>query len=211
MMKRSFTGTILLTMFLCTTAYGGEKDIDTLTYAVFPYLPDVGYYQEIIENRWAEIEPDIRLIRAEWNCYKDAAPEGIDVIMFDAIMRDKIIDSGWIQPIDPAAVMESEDIFPFALEGATVNDRLYGIPVFLCGNFLIYDQECEALAAAEHITDLAGMSGTLVINSEDPSNRHQYIIEMLADTLGEANPSMDDHAETDMELIDRYLSINVIF
>ena len=45
---------------------------------MFPYLPDIEYYQEIIETRWAEIEPDIQLIRAEWDCYWDGAPEGID-------------------------------------------------------------------------------------------------------------------------------------
>ena len=42
-----------------------EELVGTLTYAVFPYLPDVGYYQELIEKRWAELEPDIKLVRAE--------------------------------------------------------------------------------------------------------------------------------------------------
>ena len=174
-MKRCFTAIFLLIMVFFATACE-EKRIDSLTYSVFPYIPDVAYYQEIIENRWAEIEPDIKLIRAEWDCYTDAAPVGIDIVMFDAVMRDKIIDSGWIQPIDPNTVENIEDIFPFALEGLTLNDRLYGIPVFLCGNFLIYDQDCEALAMAEHITDLSDMAEILVVNSESPDNRPHYII-----------------------------------
>lgn len=202
MMKRGFTAVLLLIMVLFTTGCGGKR-VDTLTYSVFPYLPDVGYYQEIIENRWSEIEPDIKLVRADWDCYKDGAPEGIDVIMFDAIMRDQIIDAGWIRPIDPKKVEKKEDIFPFALDGFTVNDRLYGIPVFLCGNFLIYDRDCEALAAAEHITDLADMSGILVVNTASPENRPQYIIESLADTLGDANPVVDDRAEACMQPLDR--------
>ena len=200
-MKRVFTAIILLMTALFMTACG-KKPVETLTYAVFPYLPDPGYYQEIIENRWAEIEPDIQLIRAEWDCYSDAAPEGIDVVIIDAVMRDQIIDSGWIQPIDSGEVENIEDIFPFALEGLTVNDRLYGIPVFLCGNFLIYDQDCEALATAEHITDLADMPGILVVNSESPDNRPQYIIEAVADTLGEANPTVDDSAEAYIQPIE---------
>ena len=201
MLKRSFTAIILLIMVLFSSACS-EKRIDTLTYSVFPYLPDVDYYQEIIENRWAEIEPDIKLIRAEWNCYSDAAPEGIDVLMFDAVMRNKLIDSGWIQPIDPNKVERIDDLFPFALDGLTVNNKLYGIPVFLCGNFLIYDQDSETLVMAEHITDLADMSEILVVNSELSENRTQYIIETLADTLGEANPSIDDSAEVCMRPID---------
>ena len=205
MRKRVLTSIILLiTVFLSKAC--GETPVETLTYAVYPYLPDVGYYQQIIENRWFELEPDIKLIRAEWDCYSDTAPEGIDIVMIDAVMRDKIINSGWIQPIRPGEVENIEDIFPFSLEGLTVNGRLYGIPVFLCGNFLIYDQDCEALSMAEHITDLADMPGILVINSKS-LNRHQYIIEVMADTLGEANPTVDDSAEDCMRLID-FLAID---
>ena len=43
-------------------------------------------------------------------------PDGIDVIMYDAVMRDALIEGGWIQPIDPGTVQDAEDIFPFALE-----------------------------------------------------------------------------------------------
>ncbi len=164
---------------------------------------DTAYYQELIERQWAELEPDIRLVRAEWNCYHDEAPEGIDVIMYDAVVRDRLIANGWIRPIGPDDVREPGDYFPFAFEGFTVDNRLYGIPVFLCGNFLIYVQRYEALAAAEHITDLADESGILVVNSDDPGNRSQYVIEVIADTLGEANPSVDDGAEDWMSLIDR--------
>ncbi len=166
-------------------------------------MPDAGYYQELIEDRWDEIHPDIQLIRADWDCYEDGAPEGIDVIMFDAVMLDKIIDAGWIQPIEPDKVLEAEDIFSFALEGLTVDDKLYGIPVFLCGNFLIYDQDCEALAGAEHITDFTDMSEILVVNSDNPANRHQYIIETQADTLGIANPSIADNVPGSLLLLDR--------
>ena len=99
-------------------------------------------------------------------------------------------------------VMANGDKLQIA-EGFTVEGKLYGIPVFLCGNFLIYDQGCEAVATAEHITDLTDASGILVVNSEDPVNRPQYVSEVIADETGEANPSADDGAEDMMRLIDR--------
>ena len=191
---------LLLTLFIASC---GNHRVDTLTYAVYPYIPDPGYYQEIIERRWSEIEPDIRLVRAEWDCYEDGAPDGIDVIMYDAITRDALIKDAWIQPIDPAAVQEAEDIFSFALDGLTVDGRLYGIPVLLCGNFLIYDVGCTDLARAEHLTDLGNESEILVINSESELNRPQYLHEVLADTLGEANPTADEDSDSRMALIDR--------
>lgn len=191
---------LLLTVFFASCDNNG---VDTLTYAVFPYMPDTGYYQEMIERRWAEIEPDIKLVRAEWNCYEDGVPDGIDVIMYDTVMRDTLIENGWIQAIDRNAVQKAEDIFPFALEGLTVDGRLYGIPVLLCGNFLIYDLDCTDLADAEHLTDFAHESGILVINSESSMNRPQYIHEILADTRREANPSADSDADDLMSLMDQ--------
>ena len=151
-MKKCFAVVVLLILVLCTVVYS-EECIDTLTYAVFPYVPDVEYYCELIESRWAELEPNINLVRAEWDCYHDGEPEGIDVIMFDAVTRDTLLSAGWIQPIRPGSLQESEDFFPFALEGFTVGDDLYGIPVFLCGNFMIYDQGCEAVATAYYRPD----------------------------------------------------------
>ncbi len=178
--------------------------VESLTYAVYPYLPDVEYYEELIEKRWAELEPNIRLLRAEWNCYDAAAPEGIDVIMYDSFTRDTLIEAGWIQPFEKSAVLNRDDIYTFALDGLTVDDRLYGIPVFLCGNFLIYDKACSILAEAEHITELAGESELLVISSEDSGSREQLTLEILADTLSEPNPAKDSgSADAIMLLIDR--------
>ena len=98
-MKKYIAAIVLfLTVFIATCGY---NRVDTLTYAVYPYIPDAEYYQEIIERRWAEIEPNIKLVRAEWNCYHDGVPDGIDVIMYDAVMRDALIEDGWIRPIDP--------------------------------------------------------------------------------------------------------------
>ncbi|MBR3641251.1 MAG: hypothetical protein IKN53_04400, partial [Oscillibacter sp.] len=62
--------------------------------------------QELIERRWAELEPNIRLVRAEWDCYEDGAPKGIDVVMYDAVMRDALIAEGWIRPIEKSAVRD---------------------------------------------------------------------------------------------------------
>ena len=201
MVRKFFIQFMILILFF-TASSCRKKQNETLTYAVFPYLPDAEYYQEIIERRWAETEPDVKLVRAEWDCYTDSKPEGIDVFMFDAILRNQIIDAGWIQPIDPKEVKQSEDIYAFAKEGLTADGSLYGIPVFLCGNFLVYDQTSAALSEAEHLTDLADLSEILVVNCEFPDNREQYIIEATADSLGKENPAPEECSEERMELLE---------
>ena len=59
------------------------------------------------------------------------------------------------------------------------------------------------LAEAGHLTDLADESEILVISSKDDTNRQQYIHEILADTLGEANPSAGSDADGLMYLMDQ--------
>ena len=62
-MKKCIAAIVLfLTVFIASCGY---HRIDTLTYAVYPYIPDAEYYQEIIERRWKEIEPNIKLVRAD--------------------------------------------------------------------------------------------------------------------------------------------------
>jgi thiamine pyridinylase len=109
--------------------------------------------------------------------------------MYDSIMCDTLIENNWIQPIAETDIQDKEDILPFALEGFFRDGKLYGIPVFLCGNFLIYDENCENLASAEHLTDLAGERKILVAATEDPMNKPQYYLEAVADIQGTPHPS----------------------
>lgn len=112
MMKKSLKIILLISLFLCLSACRGQR-VESLTYAVYPYLPDSENYQELIEKRWAEIEPDIKLIRAEWDCYTVGKLEGIDVMMFDADVESTIISSGWIQPVSTDDVKERPAIISF--------------------------------------------------------------------------------------------------
>ena len=208
-MKKLIIMLLLTVLMILCASCEKKSDVDTLTYAVFPYLPDTKYYQELIEKRWSELEPDIKLVRAEWDCYSDSAPAGIDVVMYDCFVQDKIIDSGWVKPIERSSVQNINDIFPFASEGASRDGRLYGIPVFLCGNFLIYDTNCDILKKAEHLTDLSHCSELLVIASEDPMVRSQYILEAETDIHEKFGPPADNCAEEEkiLALID-VLAVN---
>lgn len=200
-LKKNIAAIFLAIVILLASACKKDR-IETLTYAVFPYLPDTNYYQELIESRWAELEPNIKLVRAKWDCYFDGNPNEIDIVMYDAVMRDTLLSSGWINPINQRDIQNKEDIVPFALEGFTVGNNLYGIPIFLCGNFLIYDRNSKALSDAEHITDLSDKSEILVVNIEDSMNRPQYVIEAIADTLGDVNPSSEFNVDEIMNLLD---------
>ena len=50
MVARRIMAAVWLALLLFASACC-EEPIDSLTYAVFPYLPDMGYYQALIERR----------------------------------------------------------------------------------------------------------------------------------------------------------------
>ena len=63
-MKKGFP-VFLVLMFLFSMACRAGERAEHPTCAVYPFLPDPGYYQDLIERRWAQIEPDLPLVRAE--------------------------------------------------------------------------------------------------------------------------------------------------
>ena len=59
----------LLVLLFCPVSCLAEP-VESLTYAVFPYLPDPEYYQELIERRWAELEPENPPIRPSLSAFR---------------------------------------------------------------------------------------------------------------------------------------------
>ena len=73
-MKKGFTVFLALMILFITACCAGEG-ANRLTCAVYPFLPDPAYDQKLIERRWAQMESDLPLVRAEWNCYTDGVPQ----------------------------------------------------------------------------------------------------------------------------------------
>ena len=70
-----------------------------VTYSVYPYLPDIAYYTEILEEEWETLHPDVSLEYVPYDCYQDGRPEEIDVIMFDSILEREFVEKGYIKPL----------------------------------------------------------------------------------------------------------------
>ena len=68
-MKKLMIILCLLVLLFCPVSCLAEP-VESLTYAVFPYLPDPEYYQELIERRWAELEPENPTIRPSLSAFR---------------------------------------------------------------------------------------------------------------------------------------------
>ena len=130
------------------------EPVDSISVAIFPNLPDLDLAQNILAEMWAEIEPDVALEFVYWNCYSDPYPEEIDVISFDALFMDYMVENNYIQPMDINSVNNTTGILPFAMDGARYNGDLYGLPFLACSYFLVHYAEDEEMCQVQNFGDL---------------------------------------------------------
>lgn len=126
----------------------------SISVAVYPYIPDVALFREILSRQWGELEPDVALNFVEWDCYEQPDPAQIDIIMYDAMFASYLAEGGYIQPIPEDAVADKDGILAFAVEGARHEGQLYGIPYLVCSDFLIYHADDAEMAAVENMQQL---------------------------------------------------------
>lgn len=74
-MATGFAAILLLTAVMMNTITAIAGETSKLTYSVYPYLPDVDYYAEVLEMEWEKLHPDINLEYVPYNCYFDGRPE----------------------------------------------------------------------------------------------------------------------------------------
>jgi len=131
-----------------------SDDINTISVSVYPYLPDVELWCELLTSMWAEMEPEIELELREWDVYADSNPQGFDVLMYDALFTTYLIENGYIQSIEEGDVYEMDGIIPAAFEGILYGEKLYGIPNLMCSYFLIHWKDDKQIAQVDNFAEL---------------------------------------------------------
>ena len=165
----------------------------TVTYSLYPYLPDADYYREILEEEWNKLHPDVDLVYSNYDCYYDGAPEGIDVIMFDSLLEQSLINNGYLRPVEQQDINEPEDFFDFTMIPAQGKSTLYGEPVLICADFLIYDLNDPVLASAESIIDIAAGGENLLIRY-NAAGEYIYRLDAAADICQDASVTQSEKA-----------------
>ena len=181
-MATGFAAILLLTAVMMNTITAIAGETSKLTYSVYPYLPDVDYYAEVLEMEWEKLHPDINLEYVPYNCYFDGRPEGIDVIMYDVFIERELIEKGYIKPVDISSSIDTDDFYSFTLEPAAGYTENYGVPVFLCCDLLIYYRENSDLSQADDIFDIAASDSKVLISFASYGD-HVYLLDAAVDTM----------------------------
>lgn len=127
---------------------------NTISVAIYPYIPDMQLFQTVLSKQWQEIEPDVQLSFVDWDCYVTPEPGQIDVMMYDAMFTSYLAEGGFIQPVSKEVLQDAEEILPFALEGAYHDGELYGVPYLVCSYFLIHRSDDPQLAEVQNVGQL---------------------------------------------------------
>jgi len=90
----------------------------------------------------------------------DANKKGIqfvdaDVYEIDTVLLSDFVNLGKIAPID----LPFDDLAPETIKAVTRNSNVYGVPHWLCGNFLFYKKSDTAVANATTWKDLVDVLG----------------------------------------------------
>ena len=133
-----------------------------LNVALYPYVPDPGRFEEVCREQWSELHPEVQLNFVSWDCYHDEIPADLDVFVFDSVFLTGYAEQGLLLPVPGDALMNTEDIIPFALEGGKVDGTLLAVPQLLCTNLLYTRKEDTALSGVSDIPGLYAVLGDRV-------------------------------------------------
>lgn len=150
--------------------------------ALFPYVPNIERCQAVVLDAWEREHPDIKLHFTDWNCYHSDPDGSLDVFVFDAIFLSSFAEKGYLLPIPSGIIRDSEDLFPFTLEGCMYGGKLYALPQLLCADLLYTRKDDTALSGVSDIMTLYGILGARETEGVIPEENEGLLID-LSDML----------------------------
>ncbi len=168
----------------------------TLRVAFYPYTPDRITLFQMIEEIFECENPGVDVVlvstkNATQNYYSDddAAKEGFrfveaDVYEIDTILLADFIAVGKIATIE----LPFQDFAREAIEAVTRGGKIYGVPRWLCGNFLFYRKWDDEVRTARTWTELrsvlAARKEGLFVDFKGKSTLGEWYLTALSSSMG---------------------------
>lgn len=167
-----------------TTAGSTEltKGNETLTVALYPYVPDPERFKTAVTMQWQKIEPNVTLNFVDWDCYESFPGDDLDVFVFDAIYLKDYIDKGYLLPLADNDISGKDDILDFALSGCRFNNQYYAIPQIVCTNLLYTRKGDNELASASTVQELYSILGDSKATGEKPGLNEGLMVDLAGGT-----------------------------
>ncbi|MEH0022600.1 MAG: thiamine pyridinylase [Desulfobacter sp.] len=167
---------LVLSLVLATAAWA-----ETLKVGLYPYVPRVEQFEEVLRNSWAELNTgiDLEIITDPnvWDGGYDKNPDGLDVFVFDALFLNKYRAANLLVNLTSADINPNGlgDFLTYAIEGVKNSDNATysAIPLLGCTNVLFFKtgMGIEAANTLDELRDIVGTCRfTGLVPGQNPYN-----------------------------------------
>ncbi|MCA1458921.1 thiamine pyridinylase [Bradyrhizobium sp. BRP22] len=159
----------------------------SLTVALYPYVPRIGQFQNAITTAWSQVQPNVRLkfINDEsvWDGgYKRNPPAEADVYVFDAMYFEQFRANNYLVAMARNEIQDAADFLPYARKAVVANGKYYAIPQLGCANILFYDKNDTVVVNATTLGQLQTALNQCTFTSEIPPDRRGLMLDMAGGT-----------------------------
>ena len=157
----------------CSDSGESTKRNPGLTVALYPYVPRLEQFKQVIESTWKEVHPESTITWAEdWDAgyYQDPDP-GFDVYVYDACFLDYFRGQNWLYPIPQDRVTDIPDFFQFLLDEVLREGYFDSVPQLLCTNILYHEADDTELSRARTLSEVTAALGTCTFYGQRPQGR----------------------------------------
>lgn len=178
---------LALSIVLVSAAFSAPSFAQTLTVALYPYVPRIAQFETAIRQAWTQVQPNVQLNfindPSVWDGgYNTDPPAQADVYVFDAMYFEQFRASNFLVSMAPNEIANAEDFLSYARDAVIVNGNYYAIPQLGCANILFYNVNDAPVANATTLDQLKGALNQCTFTSEIPPDRRGLMLDMAGKT-----------------------------
>jgi thiamine pyridinylase len=187
MLSRFTRSCATLALALTVASASTASLAQSLTVALYPYVPRIDQFQSAITTAWQQVQPNVPLTfindMTVWDGgYNTNPPAQADVFVFDAMFFDQFRAQNNLDAMAPNEVQNAADFLAYARDAVIVNNTYYAIPQLGCANILFYDTNDQPVANATTLGQLQTALNQCTFTSKIPPDRRGLMLDMAGRT-----------------------------
>jgi thiamine pyridinylase len=155
----------------------------SLTVALYPYVPRIGQFETAIRAEWAKVQPGIQLnfindLKVWDGGYDTDPPPQADIYVFDTMYFNDFHARGLLVAMASSEIQNAGDFLPYARDAVSDSGIYSAIPQLGCANILFYNVNDTAVANATTLGQLQSTLNQCTYTSEIPPDRRGLMLDM---------------------------------
>jgi thiamine pyridinylase len=213
-------------LVLAVTAWASDSPRRSLRVALYPFVPlKAELYLKVLQD-YSKLHPeiDLQLVDLTANYYTGGLSEtlknSVDVAEVDTVFLQDMVSSQSVEELPGSESPTSGTYVPLAASAVMLNDKVYGVPHWICGDFLFFrrdDAAADQLKQARTLKDLEKIfgavtapGGALMADLCGKSTLGEFYLHALLDQYqspGEALKHVDSEDDVAVDSIKRLCAL----